>query len=94
VINDAVEWDDAKAADNLAKHGIAFELAIKAFKDPFGIEYLDERQDYGEERLILIAMAEGSLLFVAYTEREDRVRLISARRATKYEHDEYYRQNG
>jgi uncharacterized protein len=64
-----------------------------AFKDPFGIEYLHDRQDYGEDRFVLIAMADGHLLFVAYTEREGRFRLISARRATKYEQDDCYRQN-
>lgn len=64
------------------------------FKDPFAIERLDDRQDYGEERFVLIGMAEGKvLLFVAYTERGERIRLISARRATQYEQEDYFRQN-
>ena len=70
------EWDDEKAADNLRKHGVSFEFAKKAFVDPMGIERIDDRRDYGEERFILIAMAEGHVLFVAYTERENRFRLI------------------
>jgi len=58
------------------------------------IERLDDREDYGEERFVIVGMAEGEvLLFVAYTERGERIRLISARRATQYEQDDYFRQN-
>lgn len=75
-------------------HGVSFELAMTVFKDPFAIELLDDRKDYGEERFVTIGMAEGHvLLFVAYTEREDRIRIISARRVTQYEQDDYFRQN-
>jgi uncharacterized protein len=88
------EWDDAKAADNLRKHGVSFEFAAKAFRDPFGIEWIDDREDYGEVRTILLGTADGSILVVVYTERESRIRLISARRATKNEQDRYYRENG
>jgi len=88
------EWHDAKAEANLQAHGVSFELAKTVFKDPFAIERLDDREDYGEERLVTIGMAEGHvLLFVAYTEREDRIRIISARRVTQHEQDDYYRQN-
>ena len=75
-------------------HGVSFELAKTVFKDPFAIERLDDREDYGEERFVIIGMAEGHvLLFVAYTEREGRIRIISARRVTQHEQDDYYRQN-
>ena len=58
------------------------------------IELLDDRQQYGEERFVMIGMAEGKvLLFVSYTEREERIRIISARRATQYEQDDYFKQN-
>ena len=88
------EWDDAKAHANFRAHGVSFDLARTAFKDPFAIERLDDREDYGEERFVLIGRAEGNiLLFVAYTEREDRIRIISARRATEYEQDDYFQQN-
>jgi uncharacterized DUF497 family protein len=40
------EWDDAKAAENLAKHGVGFETASRVFTDPFAIERLDDRRDY------------------------------------------------
>lgn len=83
------EWDDAKADANERKHGVAFERAKLAFADPFATVVLDDREDYGEERVVLIGMAQEALLFVAYTERGDRIRIISARRATKHEQDAY-----
>jgi uncharacterized protein len=86
------EWDDEKARANARKHGVAFERAKLAFADPFAIAALDDREDYGEERFILIGMADGPLLFVAFTERGDRKRIISARRATRHEQAIYERQ--
>jgi uncharacterized DUF497 family protein len=88
------EWYGAKAEANLQNHGVSFDLAKTVFKDPFAIERLDDREDYGEERFVIIGMAEGHvLLFVAYTEREERIRMISARRATQHEQDDYFLQN-
>jgi hypothetical protein len=88
------EWHDAKAEANLQAHGVSFDLAKTVFKDPFAVERLDDREDYGEERLVIIGMAEGRVvLFVAYTEREERIRIISARRATQNEQDDYFRQS-
>jgi len=88
------EWHEAKAEANLHAHGISFELAMTVFSDTFAIEFLDDREDYSEERLAIIGMAEGRvLLFVAYTEREEHIRIISARRATKNEQDYYFKQN-
>jgi len=87
------EWDDAKAEANWRAHGVAFHHAVKAFRDPFAIERIDDRQDYGEERVNLLGMSEDVILHVTYTERGERVRLISARRAEKHEQDDYYREN-
>jgi uncharacterized DUF497 family protein len=90
------EWHQAKAEANWRAHGVSFDLAKTVFRDPFAIERLDDRADCGEERFVMIGMAEGSiLLFVAYTERKnsDRIRIISARRATQYEQDDYFQQN-
>jgi uncharacterized protein len=88
------EWHDAKALANLQTHGVSFELAKTVFSDPFAVEWLDDREDYGEQRFVMIGMAEGQvLLFVAYTEREERIRLISARKVTQNEQVEYFRQN-
>ena len=88
------EWDPQKAEDNLRKHDISFELAAIAFRDPFAVEEIDNREDYGEERIAATAFAHGKLLRICYVEREYRIRIISARRATRDEQDHYYRQNG
>jgi uncharacterized DUF497 family protein len=80
------EWGDAKAASNLVKHGVSFSYARAAFDDPAGIETVDVRRDYGEERFNLIAKSpDNIMLFVTYTERETGIRIISARRASKQE---------
>ncbi len=88
------EWDKSKAADNFRKHGVSFELAATAFRDPLGVEWLDDREAYGEERIILLGMADGTILQVVYTERKQRTRIISARRATRHEQDYYHSENG
>jgi len=87
------EWDEEKAAENSRKHGVTFEQATYAFRDPLGIEWIDEREDYGEERVVLLGMSGSQILSVVYTERNERNRIISARSATKYEQNTYYRQN-
>jgi uncharacterized DUF497 family protein len=88
------EWHEAKAEANLQAHGVSSDLAKTVFKDPFAIERLDDRENYGEERFVIIGMADGHvLLFVAYTERQERIRIISARRVTQHEQDDYFRQN-
>jgi uncharacterized DUF497 family protein len=91
---DDFEWDGAKAAANLAKHGVSFEHARAAFGDPFAIEFVDDREDYGEHRLILLGMVESRLLVVAHTLRGDKVRLISAREAEPHERRRYHEENG
>ena len=88
------EWHPAKAEVNWQNHGVSFELSKSVFKDAFALERVDDREDYGEVRLILSGMAEGQfLLTVVYTEREGRIRVISARRATPREQDDYFQQN-
>ena len=67
--------------------------ATAAFRDPFAVEWIDDREVYGEERVILLGMKDGQILAVVYTERNTRVRIISARRGTKHEQDIYFRQN-
>jgi uncharacterized protein len=85
------EWDAAKAAENLRKHGIDFTDSIAAIEDPNRLEEIDSRFEYGEERIRIIGMAVGSVLFVVVTLRDERTcRIISARRATQYEQDRYY----
>lgn len=90
---DAFQWDAAKAAENYAKHGVRFEAARDVFKDPFAIEQIDDRENYGEDRFTLIGMASGRLLAVVYTMRDEIIRIISARGAEPYEQREYHEQN-
>jgi uncharacterized protein len=72
------EWHKAKAEANFRRHGVSFDLAASVFRDPFAIERIDDREDHNEERFVIIGVAEGkALLFVAYTEREERIRIIS-----------------
>jgi uncharacterized protein len=87
------EWDDEKAASNWGEHGVAFHEAIKAFRDPFAVERFDDREDYGEERVNLIGMCDRVVIHVTYTERGERIRIISARPAERHEQDDYYREN-
>jgi uncharacterized DUF497 family protein len=87
------EWDDDKAAINWREHGLAFQDAIKAFRDPFSVERLDAREDYGEERINSIGMCDGVVVHITYAERDERIRIISARRAETHEQDDYYREN-
>lgn len=86
------EWDGAKAASNLVKHGVAFEDAVAAFRDVFALHVHDRSMDYGEERFVTIGMADGIVYYVAYAERGDRIRVISARRATRPEQRAYDRE--
>ncbi len=87
------EWDIAKAAANYRKHGISFEEAIYAFGDPLMVEELDHKEDYGEDRIIAYAMGKTEILTIIYTQRGEFARIISARRATRNEQNDYYSQN-
>ena len=88
------EWDEAKAQTNRRKHGIDFETAVYVFSDPFAIERADPwSHGNGEDRFLLTGFGGGSLLTVVYTERGDTIRIISARRATRREHDDYQIEN-
>ena len=87
------EWDNAKASGNYAKYAVSFEAAKRAFNDPFAIEWLDDRFDYGEDRYNLLGMVEGRLLFIAYTLRNDVIRIISVRGAEPDERRRYYQDN-
>jgi uncharacterized DUF497 family protein len=84
------EWDAGKAEANVRKHGIAFEAARLVFKDGFAVESFDVDLPYGEARFVITGMVDGRLLRVVYTERNSRIRIISARKATRHEQREYY----
>jgi uncharacterized DUF497 family protein len=84
-----VEWDPSKARSNLAKHGISFSDAETVLDDEFAISIPDLGLA-GEDRFVTVgADALGRVLVVSYTYRRDRIRIISARRATQWERKEY-----
>ena len=83
------EWDDAKNIYNKQKHRISFETAIHVFDDPDYIEMYDFEHSTDEDRYIAIGMV-GDVLFVVFTERSERIRIISARLATEAERRLYY----
>ena len=91
--DDAFEWDNRKAAVNLRDHQISFEAARLAFDDAFAVERDDQREDYGENRYALLGMVDDRLVYVAYTYRGDRIRIIMARGAVPYEKRLYHEAN-
>jgi uncharacterized protein len=87
------QWNDAKAARNVADHGVTFESARSVFKDPFALDWLDESENYGEDRFAAIGLSEGRMLFVAYTMKGEAIRIISARLAEPFERRKYHEEN-
>ena len=80
------EWDPQKAASNARKHGVTFSEAATVFRDPLAMTYFDPDHSLDEERFITIGhSSRGRLLFVAHADDDDRLRIISARRATRRE---------
>lgn len=85
------EWDENKRASNLIKHKLDFVDAMAVFDDPNRIEKIDTRENYGEIRIRTIGMIKDELVVtVIYTGRNNRTRIISARRAKQKERREYY----
>ena len=88
------EWDAAKSATNLQKHGVAFEDAARVFFDAERLEIYDGRENYGEVRWATSGLGAGSILYVVYTVRhEDTIRIISARKALTHEQKQYREAN-
>lgn len=80
------EWDDAKAERNLAKHGITFEQATAVFRDSMALTFADEDHSQDEDREITIGcMSFTEVLVVSHVLRDGRIRIISARRASRAE---------
>lgn len=84
------EWDPAKAEHNIAKHGVTFDYATRAFDDPNRLDLEDRRRDYREERRIVLGKIRERVFAVAYTLRKDVIRLISARKTNPREQRQYY----
>jgi uncharacterized DUF497 family protein len=93
MVDEEFEWDDGKSAANARKHGVTFEEARDVFRDPLAIELLDDREAYGEDRFVLIGMTRSRVLVVVYVLREQRNRIISARRAEPNERRAYHEQD-
>jgi len=85
------DWDGPKAAENQAKHGISFEEASTVFGDSLAVTVHDEEHsDPGDERSITIGQSiAGTLIVVVHQEREGKIRIISARKATRRERQDY-----
>ncbi|MCM3902293.1 MAG: BrnT family toxin [Pyrinomonadaceae bacterium] len=84
------EWDEEKAAANYEKHKVSFADAATVFIDPLYVDFYDPDHSSEEHRYLIIGTSqEGQLLLVSYTERNDVIRLISARETTSAERKAY-----
>jgi uncharacterized DUF497 family protein len=84
------EWDDEKAASNKEKHNVSFEEAATVFSDPLYVDFYDPDHSVEEHRYLIMGQSTaGRLLIVSYTERDEVVRLISAREVTSSERRAY-----
>jgi uncharacterized DUF497 family protein len=86
------EWDEEKAAENLAKHGVSFAEASTVFADPLSRTIPDPLHSDEEDRFVILGEStSGHTLVVVHTYREENIRIISARRATPRERKDYER---
>ena len=84
------QWDEKKNRETLRDRSISFKRAALVFDDPDRVERIDDRYDYGEERIAVIGRSAGRLLYVVYTWRGNARRIISARKAEKDERRVYH----
>lgn len=82
------EWDEEKDKTNKIKHGVSFEMAALVFNDPNRVVFYDAIHSIDEERYVTIGRV-NQILFVVFTERHEKIRLISARLANKRERKLY-----
>jgi len=84
------EWDSGKASSNLRKHGVSFEEAVSVFGDPLALTIADPLHSEEEDRSITLGWSqENRLIVVVFTDRDDKIRIISARKATRQERRDY-----
>ena len=83
------EWDNAKAASNLAKYGVSFEETLAVFADPACYVIETARPEDGEDRSKAVGMITGRLFTVVFVMRGETCRLISARRSNANEERSY-----
>ena len=87
-----IEWDTNKNDANMKKHHISFETAARVFLDENRLDYYDIVHSINEDRYITIGLVE-EVIVVVYTLRKTRIRIISARLATRKEKELYYEEN-
>ena len=85
------EWDGTKRQINIKKHGIDF-INVPMIFDGYTLTIEDDRYDYGETRFVTFGILEGRVVAVVHTENEESIRIISIRKATKYEEKTYFSQ--
>ena len=86
------EWDAAKAENNLSKHGVTFDEAETIFDDAFAVTFPDEEHSQDEARFVILGFSsKARVLIVVYSERDENIRIISSRKATKSERKSYER---
>ena len=84
------EWDEKKASQNVKKHGLFFEEAATVFGDPFSITIYDPLHSKDEDRYVILGISnKNRLLVVVHTDRNNKIRIISVRKATKRERKQY-----
>lgn len=88
-ISQFFEWDEDKCQANIDKHGIDFANIQAVFTNPI-IERVDDCQDYGETRIILLGIIDNRVLYIVYTLRGSVCRIISARKANQREQRTYH----
>jgi len=83
------EWDEAKRRSNVRRHGIDFEDAAAVFAGET-ITFLDDRYDYGEMRFLTFGLLWGEVVAIVHIETDEVIRVISVRRASKDEEENYF----
>ncbi|OHE56268.1 MAG: hypothetical protein A2Z47_09825 [Thermodesulfovibrio sp. RBG_19FT_COMBO_42_12] len=84
------EWDEVKSKANLQKHKVSFEEGKTIFNDPFLFTFPDEKHSANEDRFINIGLSANSrILVLTHTEQQDKIRIISCRKATARERKFY-----
>ncbi len=79
-----IEWDPAKDCKNLEKHGVSLEQASQVFEGT-AVTFVDDRRDYGEARYITLGLLNDRIMVITHTPREDKIRIISMRKANERE---------
>lgn len=85
------EWDETKRLANIKRHGIDF-AELEILFEGLTVTMLDDRIDYGEGRFVTLGLLNGVALVVVHTENDEAIRIISARKATKYEERNYFKE--